>query len=90
MESKMSQKLFNLNIHFFGDPNSQTVKTQIQTQTQTETDTILELVNETDPQKSVTKTLGENVTEIRPAADILEFSYPPESPFYKKTNKGLE
>jgi len=75
MESNVSQKLFNLNIQFLGGLNPQG-----------QDDTILELVHET----SVEETVEDNKPEILPAADILEFSYPPESPFYnnKKSAQG--
>lgn len=66
MESKVSQKLFNLNINFFGS------------NTQAKDEVILKPGSEFEAED----------TEIKPAADILEFSYPPESPFYReKTRK---
>lgn len=69
MESKVSQKLFNLNINFLGSLNNHA-----------ESEAILELVNETGLQRIA----DETEAAIKPAADILEFTYPPESPFYKK------
>jgi|GEM_PF-6754473 len=65
MESKVSQKLFNLNINFFGS------------NAQAEDTVILESGSELDSEE----------TEIEPAADILEFSYPPESPFYREESR---
>ncbi len=62
MESKVSQKLFNLNINFFSSHS------------QAEDTVILKPGSEFEPDE----------TEIKPASDILEFAYPPESPFYKE------
>ena len=65
MESKVSQKLFNLNINFFSS-NAQAEET-----------VILKPGSEFESEE----------TEIKPAADILEFSYPPESPFYREKER---
>lgn len=63
MESKVSQKLFNLNINFFSSS----------AQAENEDSVILKPGSEFESDES----------DIEPAADILEFAYPPESPFYK-------
>lgn len=65
MESKVSQKLFNLNINFFSS------------NAQAEDTVILKPGSEFESEEA----------EIKPASDILEFSYPPESPFYKEERR---
>lgn len=71
MESKVSQKLFKLNINLFGNPSDPV-----------DAPVVLEPV-EAGKKDVVAKSSKTGEGGIRPAADILDFTYPPESPFYQ-------